>query len=143
MEFISTQKYIRISPKKIRDVASLVKGLKPLRALEVLPFVGKRGALPLEKTLRTAIANAKQKGVSDSDLSIKEIQVMEGPRLKRGIAASRGRWHPIKKRMSHIKVVLISKTEVRKQAAKSGKEKGKENLDKRKPAKVEGKGGEK
>ena len=100
MEFIHTQKYIRMSPTKIRPVLAMVKKLTPQKAVETLPYLGKRAALPLEKVLKTAIANAKEKGVQEGDLIIKEIQVTEGPRLKRGKPVSRGRWHPFKKRMS-------------------------------------------
>lgn len=109
MEFISTQKYIKVSPKKIREVALNVKKLRPAKAVEVLPFVAKRGSIYLEKVIKTAIANAVQKGVSADELYFKEIQVSEGPRLKRGTPVSKGRWHPIKKRMSHIRVVLETK----------------------------------
>jgi len=109
MEFISTQKYIRVSPKKIRPLAREVSKLRPQEAIDTLPFAQKKGASYLAKVIKTAAANAKGKGVDITDLFIKEIQVMEGPRLKRGIPASRGRWHPIIKRMSHIKVILALK----------------------------------
>jgi len=109
MEFISTQRYIKVSPKKIREVALNVKKLRPAKAVEVLPFVAKRGSIYLEKVIKTAIANAVQKGVTTEELYFKEIQVSEGPRLKRGTPVSKGRWHPIKKRMSHIRVVLETK----------------------------------
>lgn len=112
MEFIATQKYLRLSPRKIRPVVALVKKLTPDKAVETLPFIGKRGSLPLKKVILTAIAGAKDKGVDSHDLVFKEIQIGEGPRLKRGLAVSRGRWHPIKKRMSHIRVVLMTKSEV-------------------------------
>jgi len=109
MEFISTQKYIKVSPSKIRPVVFMLKGLSPVRAVETLPYVRKRGADYLQKVIKTAIAQAKEKGISDTDLLVKEIQITEGPRLKRGIPVSRGRWHPILKRMCHIRVVLSVK----------------------------------
>ena len=114
MDIISTQKFIRMSPRKLRLVADMVRELEPNRAVDTLPHVGKRAAEPLAKVIKTAIANAKQKGFSESDLTFKEIQINEGPTLKRGRAVSRGRWHPIMKRMSHIRVVLKTK-EMRKQ----------------------------
>ena len=110
MEFISKQNYLRMSPRKIRPVVALIKKLTPIKAVETLPFIGKRASVPLRKVIMTALANAKDKGVSESDLVFKEIQINEGPRLKRGLAISRGRWHPIKKRMSHIKIILETKT---------------------------------
>lgn len=106
-EYISTQKFLRMSPKKIRVVVQAIKGLKPDRAVEMLPFVGKRAGEPLAKTIKSAIANARMKGAKVEELEFKEIQIGEGPRLKRGMAAPRGRYHPIKKRMSHIRVVLV------------------------------------
>lgn len=106
--YIATQKYLLESPRKIRLVVSLVKKMKPLEAVEKLPFVQKRAAGDLAKVIKSAIANAKAQGVSDTDLIFKEIQIGEGPRLKRGRAASRGMWHPFKKRMAHIRVVLTT-----------------------------------
>ena len=108
MEFIATQKYLLLSPKKIRPIVDIAKTLTPLKAIEVLPFTGKRAAEPIVKVIKTAIANAIQKGISADDLKFKEIRVNEGPRLKRGRPVSRGRWHPFKRRMSHIRVVLES-----------------------------------
>ncbi|MBI3443530.1 50S ribosomal protein L22 [Candidatus Woesebacteria bacterium] len=99
-----------MSPKKLRAVVSVVKKLTPRKALDILPFVGKRAAGPLSKVIENAIANARQKGLNEADLVFKEIQIGEGPRLKRGREVSRGRWHPYKRRMSHIRVVLETKT---------------------------------
>lgn len=106
--YIATQKYLLESPRKIRLVVPLIKKMKPVEAVEKLPFVQKRAAGDLAKVIKSAIANAKAQGVSDADLVFKEIQIGEGPRLKRGRAASRGMWHPFKKRMAHIRVVLVS-----------------------------------
>lgn len=110
MEFRAIQKFIRISPKKIRPVAAAIKKLRPLEAVEKLPFVAKRANVPLKKVIVQALASAKEKGISGEDLQFKEIQINEGPRLKRGRPVSRGRWHPIKKQTSHIRVVLETKT---------------------------------
>jgi len=111
MKFISTQKFIRMSPEKLRRVADVAREMSPEEAIEKLPFTKKKAATPLVKVIATALANAKLKGVSEN-LLIDEIQINEGPRLKRGRPVSRGRWHPIKRRMSHIRVVLTTKTEV-------------------------------
>jgi len=108
MDIIATQKYLITSPKKLREVASVAKKLSPARALEVLPFIGKRAAGPLSKVIKSAIANAKVKGEAEGDLVFKEIQISEGPRLKRWRAGAHGRAKPFKKRMSHIRVVLTS-----------------------------------
>ena len=111
MEIKSVQKYLISSPRKLREVASLVRELTPSDAVERLPYLNKRASGPLRKVINTAIANAKQKGVSESDLVFKEIQINEGPRLKRFRAGARGRAKPYKRRMSHIRVVLTTKSQ--------------------------------
>lgn len=109
MEFKSEQKHLLLSPRKIRPVVDVIKKLTPVKALDVLPFVKKRASEFLFKVIKSALANAVQKGADVNSLVFKEIQIGEGPRLKRGNPVSRGRWHPIKKRMSHIKVILATK----------------------------------
>ncbi len=113
-QFIATQKYLIMSPRKIRLVAALIKKMKPVEAIEKLPFVQKRAGEPLMKVVKNAMASARNAGVADTDLIFKEIQIGEGPRLKRGQAASRGRWHAFKHRMAHIRVVLTTKEVVKK-----------------------------
>lgn len=108
MEFKSEQKHILISPRKLRPIADIVKKLTPVKAVEVLPFIKKRGSEYLYKVVKSALANASQKLVDVNTLVFKEIQIGEGPRLRRGQPVSRGRWHPIKKRMSHVKVILAT-----------------------------------
>ncbi len=111
MEYITIHRFLRMSPKKVRPVALELKKLKPMVALDVLPFIPKKGALPLYKVVKSALANAQLQGAKQEDLTFKEIQINEGPRLKRGRVGSRSRFKPIKKRMSHIRIVLESKTE--------------------------------
>lgn len=111
MEIVSTQKFIHQSPKKVREVAYMVKKMDPSRAVEVLPLVQKRAAKTLMKVIKSAIANANVAGVSSDKLVIAHILVGEGPRLKRFRAGSRGRAKPYKRRMSHIKVILTTKDE--------------------------------
>src|SRR5258708_16819827 len=134
--YISTQKFIRMSPKKIRVVGEGISKMSPEKAGEVLPYIGKRAAEPLQKTIKSAIANAMMQGVKREDLIFKDIQIGEGPRLKRGMAASKGRYHPIKKRMAHIRVELIVKTKVE----EKGKELKKEEKPKVKKTKKEDNG---
>ena len=97
-----------MSPRKIRLVVGVIKKMKPVEAIEKLPFVQKRAGAELAKVIKAAVAAAKNAGVSETDLIFKEIQIGEGPRLKRGRAASRGMWHPFKRRMAHIRVVLTT-----------------------------------
>lgn len=93
----------------MRLVVALIKKLKPAEAIEKLPFVAKKAATDLLKVIKSAVANARVQGANETDLVFKEIQIGQGPSLKRGRAASRGRWHPYKKRMSHITVILTVK----------------------------------
>lgn len=109
MDIKAEQKYLLVSPKKIRVVIDLIRKLSPTRAAETLPLITKKAAEPVRKVILQGIANAKSKGVGEGDLVFKEIQIGEGPRLKRGQPVSRGQWHPIKKRMSHIRIILTTK----------------------------------
>jgi large subunit ribosomal protein L22 len=119
-QFKATQKYLLMSPRKIRLVVGVIKKMKPAEAVEKLPFVQKRAGAELAKVIKSAITSAKNAGVSETDLVFKEIQIGEGPRLKRGKAASRGMWHPFKRRMAHIRVILVStKVQVDKQSLAS------------------------
>ncbi|MGB6838753.1 MAG: 50S ribosomal protein L22 [Microgenomates group bacterium] len=111
MEIKSVQKFVRMSPRKLRLVVSTVKGMKPVEAVEILPHTGKRAAGPLAKVIKTAIANAKQKGINDQDLEFKEIQIGEGPRkIKRYVGGGKGRIRIHKRRMAHIRVILEAKS---------------------------------
>ena len=126
MQIVHTQKFIRTSPRKLSLVADVVRNMDPARAIEILPHVEKRAAEPLLKVIKTAVANAKDRRIT-GDLVIKEIQVNTGPSLKRGRAVSKGRWHPYKRRMSHVRIVLETKTKggsrTKVQASQSAKSK--------------------
>ena len=114
MEIQAIGKYLRISPRKLVTVAALVKKKKAVEALAHLRFVNKKGAKFVSQVLASAIANAKNNlKLVENNLVIKKIEVQKGPMLKRFQPVSRGRAHPILKRMSHLKVVLES-TEERK-----------------------------
>jgi len=112
-----------IRPDRLDTLSSVsvIKKMKPADAVNKLPFVQRRAGAEIAKVIKAAMAAAKMQGIGETDLVIKEIQIGEGPRLKRGIAASRGRWHPLKKRMSHIRVVLatVKKAEVKKEETKN------------------------
>lgn len=114
MQIKSTQKFVRTSPRKLRLVANLAKQISPVDAVEVLPHTSKRAAEPLIKVIKSALANAKVAGISEDRLYFEEIQINEGPRLKRGRAVSRGRWHPYQRKMSHIRIVLGVKEDKKK-----------------------------
>lgn len=98
---------IRITPKKTSIIAELVRGKKVTEALTILKFTPKKAAKFLYKVLKSAVANAENNFKQDkNNLIIKNLIVTEGPAYKRGKPASRGRWHPIIKRTSHITITL-------------------------------------
>lgn len=102
------QRYIRMSPRKVRLIADLVREMgSPIRALNYLMHINKRAVVPVEKALKQAVANAKNNaGASEDSLRIKEIVVDQGPYYRRYRAAARGQAHEIKKRTSHVRIVL-------------------------------------
>jgi large subunit ribosomal protein L22 len=98
----------RQSPRKVRLVANMIKGKKLEEALNTLAFVTKDATLPLAKLIRSAVQNAKHNHQisSSENLIIKDIQVNAGVVMKRSMPRARGSAYPIKKRTSHIKVIL-------------------------------------
>jgi large subunit ribosomal protein L22 len=103
------QKYVRQSPRKLRLIADMVRGKTVSQALVDLAFTPKKGARLLRAVVLQAQANAKAKQPVE-EMWLSDVQIEEGPRLKRWNPVSRGRAHPILKRMSHIKVVVSGKT---------------------------------
>ncbi|MCF7887314.1 MAG: 50S ribosomal protein L22 [Candidatus Omnitrophica bacterium] len=108
----SEAKYIRISPTKVRPVIELVKGSKAQEAIAKLEFIKKKAARYLKKLIKTAIADAKNKGYDEGSLFISRLVANQGPALKRYRAESFGRAAVIRKRMSHLIVELDSKQKV-------------------------------
>ena len=107
MEARAIAKYIRISPQKVRLVVDLVRGKKVEEAKQILLYTRKYAAGHVSKVLGSALANAKQNpNIDETILFVKEVFVDQGPSLKRWRARAQGRAAAIKKRMSHITVVL-------------------------------------
>jgi large subunit ribosomal protein L22 len=107
MEVRSTYKYARISPFKAREVTREIQGLPVSAALDLLAFTPKKAAFLINKTLKSAIANAENNANLKPDgLVVKEAVVGEGPTLKRMMARARGSASRILKRTSHIRIVL-------------------------------------
>ena len=103
-------KYIRISPRKAGLVADLIRQKDVEESLTLLKFLPKKAAQILRKVLLSAVANAENNLRLDrKNLYIKTIIVNKAPTIKRGQPVSRGRWHPIKKRNSHITIELDTK----------------------------------
>ncbi len=110
MEAVSKSKYVRISPFKVRRVVGLIKDKNVEDALNILHFSPKRAAKVLEKTLRSAVANfffdEEAAKLSPHDIYIKQILVDEGPMLRRFRPMSMGRAGRIRRRTSHITIVV-------------------------------------
>ena len=114
-EVKSVAKFVRIAPRKVRIVADLIRGKSVADALAILKFTPKRGAVLLNKVLRSAIANAENNFDMDSDnLVVSKCFVDEGPTLKRIHPRSRGQAFSIFKRTSHITVIVSNKEETEK-----------------------------
>src|SRR3954452_5526380 len=128
MEATATLRYLRITPRKVRAVADLIRGKKVDLALRQLAYVEKRSALPLAKLLRSAVAHADQaaKGQLDADaLFVRELQVGQGPSLKRFMPRAMGRAFKVMKKTSHISIVVTDEKPAKKKrrAHKSGAKK--------------------
>lgn len=103
----AVSKYIMGSPIKARRVVNVVRGMRAQEALEVLELLPQAAAETVYKTLKSAVANAEENYALDPEsLIVSKITVDEGPRLRRARYGARGRFKPIKKRMSHITVVV-------------------------------------
>lgn len=105
-------KYIRVPPRKARLAADLIRGLPVKEARAQLSFCQTKGGRLLKKTLDTAVADAEMHlDVRQERLSVIEVRVDEGPRLKRAKPRSKGSKVPVIKRTSHFTVVVGEKRE--------------------------------
>jgi large subunit ribosomal protein L22 len=113
MEVRSIYKYARISPFKVREVTREIQGLPVSAALDLLAFTPKKAAFLINKTLKSAIANAENNANLKPDgLVVKEAVVGEGPTFKRMMARARGSGSRILKRTSHIRIVLSDEIQI-------------------------------
>ncbi len=118
MEVRSIYKYARISAFKVREVTREIQGLPVSAALDVLAFTPKKAAFLINKTLKSAIANAENNANLKADgLVVKEAVVGEGPTFKRMMTRARGSGSRVLKRTSHIRIVLTDEKPEKKQAA--------------------------
>ena len=107
METRATARFVRISPRKVRLVMDEVRGKKVEDALNRLTFAPQKGARLLRKLIRSAVSNAQNNNNLDPDsLVIKSGYTDEGPTLKRYIPRAQGRATQIRKRTSHLTVIL-------------------------------------
>jgi len=106
MEVKAKLRFARVGPRKVRLVADLIRGKGSEDALNTLTFTKKAAAKILMKLLKSALANANQKKVDVDRLYIKQITVDQGPTMKRFMPRALGRATTIRKRTSHINIVL-------------------------------------
>lgn len=118
---LALAKGVRLSPRKVGEVASLVRGRTVADALVILDHTPRRSALAVKKVVMSAKANADHNhGYKPDTLFITEISVTAGPRLKRYKPAAHGRALPFQKKTSHIRVVVDGdKREVKKPSTKA------------------------
>ncbi|MBU2595901.1 50S ribosomal protein L22 [Patescibacteria group bacterium] len=109
MQYLYKTNYLRISARKIRLIAYSFKDMQVNTALEVLTQRSEKAARIIFKSLKSALSSSKDKGAVEEDLKIRNIVVDEGPQLKRRLIKPRGRADLIKKRMSHLTIVLKDK----------------------------------
>ena len=135
MEVKSTYKYARISPKKARDVARAIQGMPVSDALDALAYTPRKAAQLVGKTLKSAVANAENNHelIAD-DLTVKEATVGDGPTFKRFKPRARGSASAIRKRTSHLYIVLTDEVEIPEPRERSGKPKKRSIVSKPKKA---------
>jgi len=106
---LAQARYVRMTPMKCRRVIDLVRGMSAVQALDVLRFDVHAASEPIRKVLGSAIANAEHnQSLQRDDLYISQAYVDEGPTLKRFRPRAQGRAYRIRKRTSHITIVVQS-----------------------------------
>jgi large subunit ribosomal protein L22 len=124
MEVRSIYRYARISPFKVREVTREIQGLAVSAALDLLAFTPKKAAVLINKTLKSAVANAENNANLKVDgLVVKEAVVGEGPTMKRMMARARGSGSRILKRTSHIRIVLSDEIPIDTREARKARKK--------------------
>jgi large subunit ribosomal protein L22 len=107
MEVRAKQKYISLSPQKLRLVCDQVRGMPAEQAKVVLQFMPQKGAELVRKTLESAMANAQNNfDIDPANLVVAQIFADEGARMRRFKAGARGRYKPRVKRTSHLTIIL-------------------------------------
>src|SRR5205814_2612941 len=113
MQVRSIYRYAKISPFKVREVTRAIQGLPVSAALDVVAFSPKKAATLVNKTLKSAVANAENNAnLKVEGLVVKEAVVGEGPTMKRMMARARGSGSRILKRTSHIRIILTDEIKV-------------------------------
>ena len=122
MEAKAVEKFIRISPRKLRYVADVIRTKRVDDAVDLLTFTTKKAALIIKKAVQSAVANATENHkMNEDDLVVEKIFINEGPILKRFRPRARGRATKIRKRTSHLTVIV---SDGREEEAKGNGSKG-------------------
>src|SRR4030088_1347780 len=138
MQVSSTYRYAKISPFKVREVTRAIQGLPVSAALDLVAFSPKKAAGMIEKTLKSAVANAENNANLRVDgLVVKEATVGEGPTMKRMMPRARGSGSRILKRTSHIRIILTDEIEIKTRDKKKGGKKSGAKKSAKKPARTE------
>lgn len=109
MEARAQARYVRVSPRKARLVIDLIRGKDVLRAREILRFSERNISEVIEKCLNSAVANAERDGVKAESLFVKTTFADEGPTMKRFRPRAKGSASRIRKRTSHITVIVATR----------------------------------
>jgi large subunit ribosomal protein L22 len=122
MEVRSIYRYAKISAFKVREVTREIQGLPVSAALDVVAFSPKKAAGLINKTLKSAVANAENNANLKADtLVVKEATAGEGPTMKRMMARARGSGSRILKRTAHIRIILSDEIEIKRRDKTAGK----------------------
>jgi large subunit ribosomal protein L22 len=114
MEALAKHRFIPSSPRKMRLVVDLIRGIPVEKAIEILHFQPKHASKDAEKVLRSAVSNimnsSEGEKVEPANLYVKEAYVNQGPTLKRISAAPMGRAYKIRKRSCHLTIVVATRS---------------------------------
>lgn len=110
MEARAIAKFVRVSPRKMKPIADMVRGKAVKEALAILKYTPRKGARIFYKVMKSAVANAENNHEMTMDsLVVAQIYANQGPVMKRFKAGSMGRANPVKHRTSHVGVVVAEK----------------------------------
>ncbi len=121
MQYIYKYKFVRMAPRKVRLITELVKSMSITDALNELKYSNKSAAIPVSELINSAYVSLKTKNIQIENITIVSLTCDQGPSLKRRRYKSRGRAVGIKKRLSHITLVLSTKDKPKKAIKKVAK----------------------
>jgi large subunit ribosomal protein L22 len=108
MIYTAKHRFADVAPRKMRPLASMIRGMSVDEAIEALKFLPNRGARLIEAVVKSAVGNAEDRGVSNiEDLVVSEVRIDGGPMFKRIRPRARGTAFGIKRRLAHIIVTVV------------------------------------